>query len=138
MLYGTVSLLVTAIIIKEMPFGTQIIKAAVMQISTELEEASATAGASWLSTFRRILIPLLKPTLLSVGIIMFIQAVREIPAVIFLSTNRTRTISLLMLDSIADANLERAAVIGFFIVFLLLCLLGLGRALGFRLQPGGR
>src|SRR5581483_11110332 len=107
-------------------------KSAVMQISMELEEASATAGASWLSTFRRIMIPLLKPTLLSVGIIMFIQAV------IFLSTNRTRTISLLMLDSIADANLERAAVIGFFIVFLLLCLLAFGRALGFRLQPGGR
>jgi iron(III) transport system permease protein len=136
-LYGTVSLLVIAVIIKEMPFGSQIIKAAVMQISRELEEASEAAGASWFATFRRILVPLLKPTLLSVGIIMFIQAVREIPAVVFLSTNRSRTISLLMLDSIADANMERAAVIGFFIVFLLLSLLLLGRVLGFRLHPAG-
>ncbi len=68
---------------------------------------------------------------------MFIQAVREIPAVVFLSTNRTRTISLLMLDAIADANMERAAVIGFFIVFLLLSLLLFARALGFRLHPAG-
>jgi iron(III) transport system permease protein len=136
-LYGTVSLLVIAVIIKEMPFGSQIIKAAVMQISGELEEASAASGAPWFATFRRILVPLLKPTLMSVAIIMFIQAVREIPAVVFLSTNRSRTISLLMLDSIADANMERAAVIGFFIVFLLLGLLLLARVLGFRLQPAG-
>lgn len=136
-LYGTVSLLIIAIIIKEMPLGSQIIKAAVLQISQELEEASETSGASPVATFRRILIPLLKPTLMSVGIIMFIAAVREIPAVVFLSTNRSRTISLLMLDSIADANMERAAVIGFFIVFLLLALLLLGRALGFRLHPAG-
>jgi ABC-type Fe3+ transport system permease subunit len=72
---------------------------------------------------------------MSVGIIMFIAAVREIPAVVFLSTSRSRTISLLMLDAIADANMERAAVIGFFIVFLLVALLLLARALGFRLHP---
>lgn len=135
LLYGTVSLLILAIIIKELPLGSQIIKAAVMQISKELEEASETSGASWFATFRRVLVPLLKPTLMSVGIIMFIVAVREIPAVVFLSTSRSRTISLLMLDAIADANMERAAVIGFFIVFLLVALLLLARALGFRLHP---
>ena len=136
-LYGTVSLLILAIIIKEMPLGSQIIKAAVMQISKELEEASEASGALWGTTFWRVLIPLLKPTLMAVGIIMFIAAVREIPAVVFLSTNQSRTISLLMLDSIADANMEKAAVIGFFIVFLLLVLLLMARALGFRLHPAG-
>jgi iron(III) transport system permease protein len=136
-LYGTVSLLILAIIIKEIPLGSQIIKAAVMQISRELEEASAASGASWIATFWRVLVPLLKPTLVSVAIIMFIAAVREIPAVVFLSTSRSRTISLLMLDAIADANMERAAVIGFFIVFLLVALLLLARTLGFRLHPAG-
>jgi iron(III) transport system permease protein len=136
-LYGTVSLLILAIIIKEMPLGSQIIKAAVMQISKELEEASEASGASWGATFWRVLIPLLKPTLMAVGIIMFIAAVREIPAVVFLSTNQSRTISLLMLDSIADANMEKAAVIGLFIVFLLLVLLLMARVLGFRLYPAG-
>jgi iron(III) transport system permease protein len=136
-LYGTVSLLIIAVIIKEMPLGSQIIKAAVMQISKELEEASAVSGASWGATFWRILVPLLKPTLVSVGIIMFMAAVREIPAVVFLSTTRSRTISLLMLDSIADANMEKAAVIGFFIVFILLFLLLVARVLGFRLHPAG-
>jgi iron(III) transport system permease protein len=88
LMYGTVALLVLAIIIKEMPLGTQIIKAAVQQIGPELEEASSAAGADWLDYFRRILLPLLKPTMVSVAIIVFISAIRDIPTVIFRSTLR--------------------------------------------------
>ncbi len=135
-LYGTTTLLILAIIIKEMPLGVQMIKAGVLQISNELEEASIAAGASWIFTFRRILIPLLKPTLISVGVVVFIAAVRDIPTVIFLSTYHTRTISLLMLDYIAEANLEGAAVIGVFIVFLIFFLLFIGHFLGFRRVSG--
>jgi iron(III) transport system permease protein len=132
LLYGTVSLLVLAIIVKEMPLGTQIIKAAVQQISPELEEASNAAGASWLDYFRRILLPLLKPTMTSVAIIVFISAARDIPTVVFLSTHESRTLSLLMLDYIAEANQEKAAVLGVFLVFLIFGFLLIGRLLGFR------
>lgn len=132
LIYGTVSVLVLAIIIKEMPLGTQIVKAGVLQISNELEEASSTAGATWLAGFRRILLPLLKPTMLAVGIIVFISAARDIPTVIFLATNQSRTLSLLMLDYMADANKEKAAVLGVFLVFLIFALLVIGRLLGFR------
>ena len=132
LIYGTVSVLVLAIIIKEMPLGTQIIKAGVLQISNELEEASSAAGATWLAGFRRILLPLLKPTMMAVAIIVFISAARDIPTVIFLATNQSRTLSLLMLDYIADANKEKAAVLGVFLVFLIFALLLIGRLLGFR------
>ena len=132
LIYGTVSVLVLAIIIKEMPLGTQIIKAGVMQISNELEEASSASGANWLTGFRRILLPLLRPTMMAVAIITFISAARDIPTVIFLSTHHTRTLSLLMLDYIADANKEKSAVLGVFLVLLIFALLLIGRLLGFR------
>ncbi|MGZ8426603.1 MAG: ABC transporter permease [Candidatus Binatia bacterium] len=132
LLYGTVSLLVLAIIVKELPLGTQIIKAAVQQISPELEEASNAAGADWLDYFRRILLPLLKPTMVSVAIIVFISAARDIPTVVFLSTHESRTLSLLMLDYIAEANQEKAAVLGVFLVLLIVAFLLIGRLLGFR------
>jgi iron(III) transport system permease protein len=132
LIYGTVSVLVLAIIIKEMPLGTQIIKAGVLQISNELEEASSTSGAGWLTSFRRILLPLLRPTMTAVAIITFISAARDIPTVIFLSTHQTRTLSLLMLDYIADANKEKSAVLGVFLVMLIFALLLIGRLLGFR------
>lgn len=132
LLYGTVALLMAAIVIKEMPLGTQIIKAAVQQISPELEEASSAAGANWLEYFRRILLPLLNPTIVSVAVIVFISAARDIPTIIFLSTHETRTLSLLMLDYIAEGNQEKAAVQGVFLVILIFALLLVGRLLGFR------
>jgi iron(III) transport system permease protein len=132
LIYGTVFLLVLAIIIKEMPLGTQIIKAAVQQIGPELEEASNAAGANWLDYFWRVLLPLLKPTMVSVAIIVFISAARDIPTVIFLSTHETRTLSLLMLDYIAEADQEKAAVLGVFLVLLIFALLLTARLLGVR------
>jgi iron(III) transport system permease protein len=134
LLYGSLYILILAIIIKEMPIGTQIIKAGIMQISKELEEASAVAGAARYFTFTRVIIPLLGPTITVVGLIIFIASVREIPAVIFLATSQTRTISLLMLDSIAEANMERAAVIGLFIVGLILSLTLIVRFMRLRLN----
>jgi iron(III) transport system permease protein len=132
LLYGTIFSLVLAMIIKELPLGTQMIKAAVQQIGPELEEASNAAGAGWFDYFRRILLPLLRPTMMSVAIIVFISAVRDIPTVIFLSTHESRTLSLLMLDYIADADQEKAAVLGVFIILLIFALLLVGKLLGFR------
>jgi hypothetical protein len=37
-----------------------------------------------------------------------------------------------MLDSIAEGNQEKAAVLGMFLVFLIFGLLSIGRLLGFR------
>jgi len=132
LIYGTVFLLIVAIILKEMPLGTQIVKAAVQQIGPELEEASRTAGASWLEYYRRILLPLLKPTMVAVAIIVFTSAARDIPTIIFLSTHETRTLSLLMLDYLTEANQEKAAVLGVFLVFLIFGFLLVGRLFGFR------
>jgi ABC-type Fe3+ transport system permease subunit len=63
---------------------------------------------------------------------VFISAARDIPTVIFLATNQSRTLSLLMLDYIAEANMEKAAVLGVFLVFLIFMLLIIGWFLGFR------
>lgn len=132
-LYGTLFLLVLAIIIKETPVGTQITRAGIMQLGNELEEAAAVSGASWIATFRHIVLPLLRPTLIAVGIILFISAVREIPTVLLLSTHRLRTVSLLMLDYTTEGEFERAAVVGVSIVFLIILILLVSRLLGLRL-----
>jgi iron(III) transport system permease protein len=134
-LYGTIYLLILAIIIKELPLGTQVFKASILQISHELEEASYTSGAIWIQTFQRIFVPLLMPTLFAVGLIVFISAVRDIPTVVFLASSRSETISLLMLDYLAGAEFEKSTVIGVFIVLVIIVAALIGRALGVRLAP---
>jgi iron(III) transport system permease protein len=134
-LYGTIYLLILAIIVKKLPLGTQVFKASILQISRELEEASYTSGAIWIQTFRRILVPLLMPALFAVGLIVFISAVRDIPTVVFLASSRSETISLLMLDYLAGAEFEKSTVIGVFIVLVIIVAALVGRALGVRLGP---
>ena len=135
-LHGTIYVLILAIIIQEVPLGTQVLKANVMQLSQELEESAWASGAPWLHAFRHIVVPLLMPALVSVGLIVFISAVREISAVVFLSSSQSLTLSLLMLDYLAGSEFEKATVMAVFIVFLILIAALIGRAFGLRLGAG--
>jgi iron(III) transport system permease protein len=131
-IYGTLYLLILAIIIKELPLGTQISKASVMQIGKELEESSFVSGASSARTFFKILIPLLLPAILATALVVFVSAVRDIPVVLLLSSPSSRPLSLLMLDYIGGADTEKATVIGVFIVFVIVVAALMVRFCGLR------
>ncbi|HWX77122.1 MAG TPA: iron ABC transporter permease, partial [Candidatus Acidoferrales bacterium] len=76
-IYGTIYLLMIAMIIKSMPIGTQLIKSVLLQLGNELEEASKVCGGNWFDTFRRVILPLTTPALITVGLISFISAARD-------------------------------------------------------------
>jgi iron(III) transport system permease protein len=137
-LYGTLPLMVLAIIIGSMPLGVQMLKAAMRQMGNELEESSRVLGASGLYTFRRIVLPLLRPAIMVVGLVGFITAVREIPTVMFLSSFSSRPISLLMLDYLVGGRKEQASVIGVFIVVLIIVAALIGRKLGMTMGISDR
>ncbi|HTM10648.1 MAG TPA: iron ABC transporter permease [Verrucomicrobiae bacterium] len=129
-IYGTMGALVLAMAISGLPVCVQVMKSFLMQLSNELEEASMVAGASWLTTYRRIVLPLILPCLIVVGLLEFISAARNISTVVLLATGQTRPLSLLMLDYAAGAELERATVVATVIVgIVVLAALG-ARSLG--------
>jgi iron(III) transport system permease protein len=128
--YGTMFALVLAMAIAGLPLTVQVIKAFLMQLGDELEEASLVAGASWYTTFRRILLPLLFPCLIVVGLLEFIASARNISTVVLLATGQTRTLALLMLDYTAGAELEKATVVGAMIVLMVVTAALIARSLG--------
>ncbi len=136
-IYGTVYIMIIAMVIKSMPFGTQLIKSVMLQLGSELEEASRITGASSFYTYRRILFPLLFPALLTVGLVAFISAARDIGTVVLLATGRTRTLSLLMLDFATEAEFERATVVAVLIVLLVVVAAVIARCLGGHLSIRG-
>ena len=129
-IYGTMFALILAMAIAGLPLTVQVIKAFLMQFADELEEASQVAGASWYTTFRRILFPLLLPCLIVVGLLEFIAAARNISTVVLLATGKTRTMALLMLDYSAGAELEKATVVGAMIVLMVVTAAIVTRILG--------
>jgi iron(III) transport system permease protein len=135
-IYGTIYLLMIAMVIKSMPFGTQMIKTVLIQLGSDLEEASKVCGGTWFHTFRRVILPLSMPALITVGLVGFISAARDISTVVLLGSGKSRTLSLLMLDFAAGAEFEKATVVAVLIVGLVvgaaLVARGLGGQVGVR------
>jgi iron(III) transport system permease protein len=129
-IYGTVYLLMIAMVIKSMPFGTQMIKSVLLQLGSDLEEASKVCGGTWFDTFRRVVMPLIMPALVTVGLVGFISAARDISTVVLLGSGKSRTLSLLMLDFAAGAEFEKATVVAVMVVGLVVIAALIARALG--------
>jgi iron(III) transport system permease protein len=136
-IYGTIYILMIAMLIKSMPFGTQMIKSVLIQLGGDLEEASKVCGATWFDTFRRVILPLIMPALITVGLVGFISAARDISTVVLLGSGRSRTLSLLMLDFAAGAEFEKATVVAVIIVGLVVVAALLARAVGGKVGMRG-
>lgn len=93
-LYGTFLLLVMVCVIKYLPFAVRASTAALFQVSTELQEAAAVAGAPLLLQLRRILLPLLTPSILSGALLSFVSAMRELSLIVLLTTPTHRTLTM--------------------------------------------
>jgi iron(III) transport system permease protein len=132
-LYGSILLLILATVIGGITLGTQLLKSNLLQLGRELEEASRTMGASWWTTYRRIVVPLMLPTLILVGVLSFIHAARDISNVALLATSSSRTLALLQLDFMVSGRYESAAVVATIVMLLTTGVAVLARFLGLRI-----
>jgi iron(III) transport system permease protein len=97
--YNTIWILLIAYVTLYLPYGMRFISAGITQIHKELEEVAEVAGARVRQVFLWILLPLLAPVLLAAWIYIFVLAVRELAASVFLvgpGTHVLGTISLTM------------------------------------------
>lgn len=132
-LYGTMLALIFSVVLKDMPIGTQMFKAAFAQITEELEQASRVAGAGPFTTFRRITIPLVAPMMVSIFVLVYMSSIRDISTPILLATPATTPLSVLMLERSVAGEIEKAAVIGVILSVLAIITAVVMRRLGFRL-----
>jgi iron(III) transport system permease protein len=87
-LTGTGLIIVISFIFRNMPVAIRAGLANLSQIDKSLDEASLTLRARSFATFRRVLLPILKPAILTAMIYSFVRAVTAVSAVIFLATGR--------------------------------------------------
>ena len=105
---GTAAILIICFIFRNMPVGIRSGMAALQQIDRSLEEASITLGASNLRTFNRVVLPLIRPAILSGLVFSFVRAMTAISAVIFLVTARTKLATVVILGRIEAGKLGLA------------------------------
>ena len=93
-IYGTLWLLVLVFVARGLPVGSRFFTATMVQIGAELEESARIHGASWLRTFVRIWVPLLRPAILGAWILLFVIAVRVLDLVVLLAGPGSRMLSV--------------------------------------------
>lgn len=96
-LYNTLGILLIAYVTMYLPYGMRFASGGIIQIHKELEEVAEVSGASLIQTFRRVLLPLMSPVLIAAWLYIFVMAVRELTASIFLAGPHTQVLGTISL-----------------------------------------
>jgi len=96
------------------PFVVRTLQPVMEDLGHEIEEAAATLGAGRWTVFRRVILPLLVPALITGFTLAFARAIGEYGSVIFISGNlpmKTEILPLLIVSQLEQFNYGAAAVL---------------------------
>lgn len=110
--YGTLWILVIAYVTKRLPSSTRICSAVMVQIRSELEEASEICGASFLRTFRHVIVPLLMPGLFVSFVSTLTITFKALSLPVLLGHSGTELIPLLIFDLFESGRYSEVAALG--------------------------
>ena len=132
--------LVFASVLYSLPFAVQPLVASFQSIDRKLLDASAVLGAGALRTFRRVILPLSIPGLVTALVLSFAHTLGEFGVVLMVGGNlagSTRTISIDIYDrvqSLEYAEANRMALVLLVFSFVVLSIVyGLNRRIGGRM-----
>ena len=120
-IYGTLWIMLIAYVTRFLPYGMRYSSTSMLQIHKELEESAAMSGASWSMTFRRIVLPLLKPGLLAGWIYIVIVSVRELSSSILLYSPGSEVISIMIWEFWQNGQYVELSALGVMLIGALFC-----------------
>ncbi len=134
-MYGTIWALLLVVVISGNTTGVNLMKANIVQVGDDLEDAARISGAGWLRTFVQIWMPLLAPYLVLIGLFNFNSAANTTASIILIASRETTTLSILILEWLFPMTglREPAAVVQIILGGITLVTLVLARHFGLKL-----
>jgi len=118
LLSGSIFAIIFAYIVRFAAIANGTIDSGIKQIPKSLDYAPASLGASLIKTLTKIHIPLLKSSIWVAWLLVFVEAMKELPAVLLLRPFNYETLSTHIYQLISDEMLEQGALGAIFIVLL--------------------
>jgi iron(III) transport system permease protein len=128
--YGTMWIMFIAYVTRFMPYGLRFNTTSMLQIHKELEESAAMSGASWGTTFYRIILPLLKPGLVAGWIYIMIVSIRELSSSILLYSPGTEVVSIMIWELWENGQYVELSALGVLFILALLMLVSIAQYVG--------
>lgn len=108
-LYQTLPMLLAAYVVLFLPQAVGAERSALLQVSPRLEEAGRSLGARPWQVFGRVTLPLVRPGLTAAAAMVFLTAMKELPATLILSPIGFETLAAQVWSNIGEAFFARAA-----------------------------
>ena len=128
--YGTIWILFIAYVTRFMPYGLRYNTTSMLQIHKELEESAAMSGASWGTTFWRVILPLLKPGLVAGWIYIMLLSIRELSSSILLYSPGTEVVSVVIWELWENGQYVELSALGVMFILALFVLVMVAQWLG--------
>ncbi|MGE7765290.1 ABC transporter permease [Peribacillus sp. NPDC096540] len=122
-LVGTFWILPLAYFIRHIPLVVRSTNAVLEQLDDSIEEAARNLGAKWFYTFRKVILPIIMPGVLSGTLLAFIESVGEFPTSVLLYTISNRPISIEIMNQLRMFNMGQAAAYGMIQITLIVIVL---------------
>jgi iron(III) transport system permease protein len=110
--YGTLASIILASVVRYLPYGMRYSYAGILQIHTELEEASSISGARQASTFLRIVMPLVAPAMVTCWLFVFLLAVRAVSLPILLVGPDSQVVAVSIFEMWENGQITQLAALG--------------------------
>jgi iron(III) transport system permease protein len=125
--YATIWIILIAYVTRFLPYGLRAVTSTIIQVHKELEEASIVCGAGFLATFRRVLIPMMRPGVMAGWIILVTIFMREFSATLFLYSPGAEPLGPLLYFLYLDGMRGRVAAIGLVISLISVILIAIAQ-----------
>lgn len=122
-LTGTAAIVIISMVMRNVPVGIRAGIAGLGQLDKSLDEASLSLRAGSLRTVIYILLPLLRPAILSALIYSFVRAMTTVSAIVFLVTPDTRVATSYILNRVEDGEYGIAIAYGSILIVVMLAII---------------
>jgi iron(III) transport system permease protein len=137
-LTGTGVILVISFVFRNMPVGVRAGIASMSQLDKSLDESSLTLGANSWQTFRKVILPLLKPAIMAALVYSFVRAMTAISAVIFLVSAKYDMATSYIIGRVENNDYGLAIAYSTTLIFVMLLAVGILQLLVGRTKIGRR
>jgi sulfate transport system permease protein len=128
----TRAIVLVALLFVTLPFVVRSVQPVLLELDPEAEEAAASLGASNLTTFRRVVLPSLRPAIVSGAALAFARAVGEFGSLVLLA-GKVQIASIVIFADIESDAPKAAASLSIVLLVISLVVLFALRAWGGRI-----
>ncbi|HEY3916214.1 MAG TPA: iron ABC transporter permease [Stellaceae bacterium] len=124
-LYGTLWLLLFLFVIARLSYATRMTNGTLLQVHRDLEEAATMSGVASGTVVRRVLLPLLTPTLIYAWLWTALLTFRELTLAVLLTTRDNLTLPVVVWSIWQDGGFGKSAAITLLLMAMMVPLIAL-------------